>query len=53
MRTAIPIAAAAGSLAVLVALVLQVSGRPLATNDLWWHLAMGRAYASQERQTTR
>ena len=43
----IPVVAAAGSLALLVVLVLQVTGRPLATNDLWWHLAMGRAYASE------
>jgi hypothetical protein len=31
----IPVVAAAGSLVLLFALVLQVAGRPLATNDLW------------------
>jgi hypothetical protein len=26
--------------------VLAIAGRPLATDDTWWHLAMGRLYAS-------
>jgi hypothetical protein len=42
--------AAAISLVALAAwtvLVLVVAGRPLATDDTWWHLALGRAYVSR------
>ncbi|HJO22323.1 MAG: hypothetical protein QF890_13915 [Myxococcota bacterium] len=28
-------------------LVLGLAGRPLATDDLWWHLALGEVYADQ------
>ncbi|MDJ0852816.1 MAG: hypothetical protein QNK04_30980 [Myxococcota bacterium] len=31
----------------IVALLLVVSGRPLFTDDAWWHLALGGFYASQ------
>ncbi len=47
MRALLPNLVAYGSLAVLAALVLWVAGRPLSTNDLWWHLRMGEAYAEQ------
>ncbi len=30
-----------------IALVLVVTGAPIATDDLWWHLALGRSYASE------
>jgi len=33
-------------LLVLAALVVGLAGGPLTTNDLWWHLAHGRAYAA-------
>lgn len=46
-RTAWPTWVAGASLAVLLGWVLLVAGRPLATNDLWWHLALGRAYVAQ------
>lgn len=33
---------------ILVSLpVLYLAGRPLATADLWWHLALGRAYVAE------
>ena len=38
---------ATGSIALLVALLLYLCGRPLATSDLWWHLAMGEVYATE------
>lgn len=31
---------------VLLALVVLAAGQPLVTDDLWWHLALGDAYAS-------
>jgi tetratricopeptide (TPR) repeat protein len=43
----IPAALALLSLAALVVLLLVVVGRPLATDDLWWHLALGERYASE------
>jgi hypothetical protein len=46
----IPTALALLSLAALVVLLLVVVGRPLATDDLWWHLALGERYASQGLQ---
>jgi hypothetical protein len=38
-------AVALAGLALLVAPVLWLASGPLTTNDLWWHLAHGRAYA--------
>ena len=32
---------------VLVALVVWLAAGPLTTNDLWWHLAHGRAFAAE------
>lgn len=40
-------AAAAGALLVLAAYVLVLAGGPIATDDAWWHLAMGRVYAHE------
>jgi hypothetical protein len=31
----------------LVALLLFLVGRPVATDDIWWHLALGERYAAQ------
>jgi tetratricopeptide (TPR) repeat protein len=42
-RAAAPVALA--SLLVVVVLLLALVGRPLATDDLWWHLKLGEAYA--------
>jgi hypothetical protein len=33
--------------AALVALILLAAGQPLQTDDTWWHLALGRAYATE------
>lgn len=38
---------AALSLALVCGWLLYLCGRPLATSDLWWHLAMGEVYATQ------
>lgn len=38
--------ASALALLALLALVLVAVGQPIFTDDLWWHLALGRAYAS-------
>ena len=35
------------ALACAAVLVLGLAGRPLATDDLWWHLALGEVYAGQ------
>jgi hypothetical protein len=35
------------SLAALVAMLLFLVGRPLGTDDVWWHLALGERYAEQ------
>src|SRR5262249_837931 len=49
---ALPLAARAGSLvahlafAAISGLVIAAAAQPLQTDDLWWHLALGRAYAS-------
>jgi hypothetical protein len=37
---------ALGALLLLCVALLVLVGRPLATDDLWWHLALGREYAS-------
>lgn len=37
---------AGASLALIVAVLLYLCGRPLATSDLWWHLEMGEVYAT-------
>jgi hypothetical protein len=42
-RAAAPIALA--SLLIVVVQLLALVGRPLATDDLWWHLKLGEAYA--------
>lgn len=39
------VAVALASLAWLAALLLLLVGRPLATDDTWWHLVMGALYA--------
>jgi hypothetical protein len=41
-----PIAAAFlhGSCIVLVGMLLVAAGQPIFTDDVWWHLAMGRSY---------
>ncbi len=38
---------ALGALLPLLAIVVWLAGRPLATDDAWWHLALGRAYAQE------
>lgn len=38
---------ALSSLLVLAAAVLYLAGRPLSTNDFWWHLKLGEIYATQ------
>ena len=40
----IPAFALHSALGVQAALLLYASGRPLFTDDLWWHLALGRAF---------
>jgi hypothetical protein len=35
------------SLALVVLLLLVLVGRPLATDDLWWHMKLGEVYAEQ------
>lgn len=49
-RTTHTRAADAVALAVFVcaaALLLAIAGRPLATDDVWWHLKLGSVYAEQ------
>lgn len=46
MTRALAVASWAALLAVLV-LTLLSAGQPLFTDDLWWHLALGEAYAQQ------
>nr|AFD03224.1 hypothetical protein [uncultured bacterium W4-39b] len=49
-RATQPRAADALALAALLgaaALLLAISGRPLATDDTWWHLKLGEVYAEQ------
>ncbi len=38
---------AGAALVVLLALLLYVAAGPLTTNDLWWHLRHGEAFATQ------
>ena len=33
------------SIGLLIALVLVAAGQPITTDDVWWHLALGDAYA--------
>jgi len=40
-------ALAAAALACLAALQLYLAARPLSTDDLWWHLAMGKVYSAR------
>ncbi|NRA10171.1 MAG: hypothetical protein HRU02_18595, partial [Myxococcales bacterium] len=40
----IPAFALHAALGVQGALLLYAAGRPLFTDDLWWHLALGRAF---------
>jgi hypothetical protein len=42
-----PLVLSAIGLALLVGLLLFLVGRPLATDDLWWHIAMGQVYATR------
>jgi hypothetical protein len=42
-----PLALASLSLAVLSVLLLLVVGRPVATDDLWFHLKMGEVYGTE------
>jgi hypothetical protein len=41
----VPSVVACGSAVVLVALLLWAVGQPIFTDDLWWHLAYGHAFA--------
>ncbi|TFG96548.1 MAG: hypothetical protein E4H11_03245, partial [Myxococcales bacterium] len=45
MRRDLPGLLAAGFLLLMAAIVTWLAGRPIATDDLWWHLALGAAYA--------
>src|SRR4029453_10219306 len=36
-----------GAAAVAAALLLLAAGQPLFTDDAWWHLALGRAFAER------
>jgi len=38
---------ALASLLIAMALLLALVGRPLATDDLWWHLKLGEVYAQE------
>ncbi len=42
-----PIVLGAIALVAMVAAMIQLAGRPLSTDDFWWHLKMGEIYASQ------
>jgi len=41
-----PIVLGATALGVLVVAMIHLAGRPLATDDFWWHLKMGEVYAT-------
>ena len=41
----LPALAVGAALAGTALLVLVAAGRPLATDDLWWHLKLGEIYA--------
>jgi len=45
-RTPSPAALAHGSAAIGCALLLCAVGQPIFTDDLWWHLALGREFAA-------
>ena len=47
MRRDLPGLLAAGFLLPIAAIVIWLAGRPIATDDLWWHLALGSAYARE------
>ncbi len=47
MRRDLPGLLAAGFLLPIAAIVIWLAGRPIATDDLWWHLALGAAYARE------
>ena len=42
-----PVLLASVALLVIVVLLLLLVGRPLATEDLWFHLKMGEVYLTQ------
>src|SRR5262245_11551222 len=44
-RRAAPAALAHGAAALGCGMLLLAVGRPIFTDDLWWHLALGRAFA--------
>lgn len=44
---AVPLAVAVLSLVLLMALLLLLVGRPVATDDLWFHLKMGEVYGTE------
>jgi hypothetical protein len=46
-RQWLPVAVPLASLVLLVGPLLYFCGRPLDTNDLWWHLKMGEVYATE------
>ncbi|MFP8881429.1 MAG: hypothetical protein VCE43_19295 [Myxococcota bacterium] len=41
-----PIALGGIALAIMVGAMLHLAGRPLSTDDFWWHLKMGEFYAT-------
>ena len=43
----LPRALAGLSAAFLIAAVLYYAGRPVATDDVWWHLTLGRSFVSE------
>lgn len=43
----VPGAIACAACAAALALLLFATGRPVATDDLWWHLALGRSFARE------
>jgi hypothetical protein len=45
-RSARSAALAHGVLAICAGLLLIAAGQPIVTDDLWWHLALGRAFAA-------
>jgi hypothetical protein len=47
VRRDLPGLLAAGFLLPIAAIVIWLAGRPIATDDLWWHLALGAAYARE------
>ena len=41
-----PIASGGIALAIMVGAMLHLAGRPLSTDDFWWHLKMGEIYVT-------